>query len=196
MRFTSACMSAPTGKADLVLTGFNISTGQALLLGLTALAVGVMLWSTRRRLVRSQGRRARPSLADEGVTDVRQQMERLLVELHDVSREMNARLDTKIRVLSALIRDADERIEHLEAAAKQVSTGHGSAPRPPREPSPAEGAPSDADARSAPDGPHERYAEIYALADKGLDAHQIARQTSTPTGEVQLILGLRAKGQP
>jgi hypothetical protein len=36
-----------------------------------------------------------------------------------------------------------------------------------------------------------RYQEIYALADEGLDAAEIASRLSSPVGEVQLILGLR-----
>ena len=181
-----------------MLIGYTLSPGQTALLALIALAVGLMLWSTRRRVARSQRHASRPTLADQGIGDVRQQMERLLVELHDISREMNARLDTKIRVLSNLINEADERIRRLEALVSQVGMREatGTASRSGRaEPPPAHGAASGPAARNpAPQPPPERYAEIYALADKGLDAQQIAQQTSTPTGEVELILGLRSKG--
>ena len=36
---------------------------------------------------------------------------------------------------------------------------------------------------------HER---VYRLSDDGLDAVQIARQTGQPTGQIELILALRA----
>lgn len=39
----------------------------------------------------------------------------------------------------------------------------------------------------------ERYEEIYLLADYGFDAAEIARRVGSPVGEVELILGLRAK---
>lgn len=37
-----------------------------------------------------------------------------------------------------------------------------------------------------------RFAELYALADSGLDLTDIARRAGLSRGEVQLILGLRA----
>jgi hypothetical protein len=36
--------------------------------------------------------------------------------------------------------------------------------------------------------------EIYALAEAGCDAAEIARQTARPIGEVELILSLRGRG--
>jgi len=38
-----------------------------------------------------------------------------------------------------------------------------------------------------------RYDEIYLLADYGFDPVEIARRTGSPVGEVELILGLRAR---
>ena len=46
--------------------------------------------------------------------------------------------------------------------------------------------------RTRPSGDH-RYEEIYLLADYGFDAAEIARRVGSPVGEVELILGLRAK---
>ena len=41
-------------------------------------------------------------------------MEELLVQLQEVSREMNATLDTKMIALSELIREAESKIEELK----------------------------------------------------------------------------------
>jgi hypothetical protein len=38
-----------------------------------------------------------------------------------------------------------------------------------------------------------RYEEIYMLADYGFAPTEIARRVGSPVGEVELILGLRAK---
>jgi hypothetical protein len=40
------------------------------------------------------------------------------VEMHEIARELSARLDTKIGVLAQLIRDADRASDRLEAALK------------------------------------------------------------------------------
>ena len=190
-----------------MLIGIPLNTGQAIFLALMVLSVALVLWGTRRRVARSQRQNAPRPREDAGVRDVRQTMERLLIELHDVSREMNARLDTKISVLNNLVREADDRIERLEALARQSrpeapdasrGAGPGSSGQRDRDTRPSDtwhgGAPDPrTDAPPGRDRPSERYAEIYALADQGLDARQIAEKTGQHTGEVELILGLRAK---
>jgi hypothetical protein len=40
-------------------------------------------------------------------------------------------------------------------------------------------------------GLKERYAAIWALADKGATLEQMARATGQPIGQIELILGLR-----
>ena len=40
-----------------------------------------------------------------------------------------------------------------------------------------------------------RREEVYALADYGYDAAEIARRVGSPIGEVELILSLRGKGE-
>jgi len=214
---TSPAGEFPQGRTELVLIGMPLDSGQTILLVLVVLSIAVVLWRTHRRLAGSQRARPRRSAPEEDTRDVRRTMERLLVELHEVSREMNGRLDTKISVLNNLIREADEKIRHMEtlvAEARSMSASADAAPprrsvapREPIGPTPDGSAPlggRSSDARparrrgspsSAPNGvaPPPRYAEIYALADQGLDPTQIAQQTGVPTGEVELILGLRGR---
>jgi hypothetical protein len=45
-------------------------------------------------------------------------------------------------------------------------------------------------ARTASD---DRYDEIYALADYGLELAEISQRVGSPVGEIELILGLRGK---
>ena len=192
-----------------MLIGIPLNTGQAIFLALMVLSVALVLWGTRRRVARSQRQNAPRPREDTDVRDVRQTMERLLIELHDVSREMNARLDTKISVLNNLVREADERIAQMKALAREArpaasdtlrSGGPGVSGQrdldTPGPDTPRGRTPEPHDRTDPPrrhDRPAGRYAEIYALADQGLDAQQIAEKTGQHTGEVELILGLRAK---
>jgi hypothetical protein len=136
------------------------------------------------------------------------------VEMHDMARDLSGQLDSKMSVLEHLIRDADRAAARLEAAlaAMQQAGVAPSAPRPPThevdrlEPAEPPARPADqADAlktagpvneppRAAERPPADRrYEEIYMLADYGFAPAEIAHRVSMPIGEIQLILGLRAK---
>ena len=74
-------------------------------------------------------------------------------------------MDTRMKTLEVLIRQADERIEALQGAipeggklAREVVS---------------------------------RYKEIYELADSGASLEEIASRTGIQSGEVELILSLR-----
>jgi hypothetical protein len=115
------------------------------------------------------------------------------VQMHETARALKGQLDSKIGVLEQLIREADRAASRLEAAlaAARPSTqaeglkAAGTADRPvapPGEESPGHRPPME-----------RRYEEIYTLADYGYEAAEIAQRVGAPVGEVQLILGLRAK---
>lgn len=96
-------------------------------------------------------------------------------ELRDLERDMReltdrlaAELDARAARLERLIEAADARLVALERAAESPAT-----PR----------------ARSA--SVADPFAEVYHLADQGLPSVEIARRTSRPTGQVDLILNLR-----
>jgi hypothetical protein len=117
---------------------------------------------------------------------LRRSMEQLLVELQGLSRQINAQLDTKMRALTQLTDEARREIERLERLLEEAQAGlpraEASAPAPAAEPGP------------APPDPRPR--RVYELADAGLGAVEIARQTGQPVGEVELILSLRSAGAP
>ncbi len=154
----------------------------------------MMLRTTRRKL---SERGASPrEFAREQVARLKDQhhmkgdMEELLVELQELSRNINAQIDTKFAKLEASIRSADERIarmEQLQAALPEretfdtLLTDDQLLDRP----------------AAAPAAPAPRVAidprrrTIFDLADAGKSPLEIAQQTGEPTGEVELILSLR-----
>jgi hypothetical protein len=92
-------------------------------------------------------------------------MEELQVNVMEFGRDVEARLDTKIRTLERLIADADARIKRLEELRGKGAPGAGEIPP--------------------------IHTEIYRLADQGRDKIEISRSTGIAPGEVELILGLR-----
>lgn len=129
---------------------------------------------------------------------VERQMENLLVELSEMTRQMSAQLDTRAAKLEALIREADEKIERLKAlsrpdtidpatmeglrqAFEPASPSPASEAEPPRDPAPA---------REPIDPTHE---QVYALADAGRSVAEIATAINRPSGEIELILALRPR---
>lgn len=111
-----------------------------------------------------------PGSFDADARDPRQELERLLLEIQDLSRDHIARLDSKIRLLNQLLLDCDKKKAELEALLGKSAA-----------PSPA--------AASRPSNPlHE---QVYGLRDSGQDVAAICRATGLEKGEVELILGLR-----
>src|SRR5258706_3967974 len=138
---------------------------------------------------------------------VEQQMTNLLVELSDMARQITAQLDTRAAKLELLIREADEKLAALgsliksdsnheahRAAAPEVrkDTLSGSSATSLTTDNPAGKATSTRPA-SPPPAVDRRYAEVYALADEGRHANEIARLLQRPAGAIELILALRPK---
>ena len=92
-------------------------------------------------------------------------IEKLEVDVMEFSRDVEGRLDTRIRTLTKLISDADDRIERLRAAGGKPNGSSDDVP--------------------------ELHREVYRLADDGLDNVEIARRVSSTPGEVELIIALR-----
>ncbi len=128
------------------------------------------------------------SLAQQRSTE--RQMQNLLVQLAEMSRQVSAQLDTRAARLDALIREADEKIARLHETRNKIASAE-----PRLQPDPAHSADSQSYASSsnenAPSVPDPRHADVYALADEGHDARSIAEQLARPSGEIELILALR-----
>jgi hypothetical protein len=118
---------------------------------------------------------------------VERQMQNLLVELSDMTRQMNAQIDTRAAKLQELIRQADERIAAMKQMQGSESRAGLSVEPPFAEPAPPP-APDPTQIELDP-----RHAEIYSLADEGRNAREIAATLNRPSGEVELILALRPR---
>jgi len=160
------------------------------LLGVVLLVFIMMRLSARRNrqsgpTAQSQAREQVAKLKEEHA--VKGDMRELMVELQDLSRNINAQIDTRFAKLEVSIRAADERINLLERLSRAaqgrqtldtVVSGDDETP-----PSTPEHPPA-----GLPELPHGR---IYDLADGGRDSIQIARETGKTPGEIELILSLR-----
>ena len=99
----------------------------------------------------------------------------LLGELTQMAQKISTQLDARAERLSDLIRQADERIEELRHRGGSQQSVQ----------------PEEQAVVDAPD----RYDDVYALADAGHVAAEIARRLNRPKGEIELILALRTKGK-
>lgn len=172
-----------------------VNPTQWVLLAGVILAVGLlMLGSVRRH--RNPGldpsEYAREQIArlkdQKGVKDDLQQ---LVVELHDAARRLNAQMDTKAARLEALIRDADERIGRLHQAQSGSVSREGDVRGVDLmvDDSAQSDSASSAEPGEPPDPVRHR---ILSLSAKGNSAVEIARETGVKPGEIELILALHA----
>ncbi len=176
-----------------VLAQTGLSHSQVLLiivvLGVSA-TMAISARRHRRRDASSPRAYAREQVArlreEAGVKD---DLEALLVQVQDLTRQMNAQLDTKFHKLERAIRDADERIHKLDRLVRV-----------------AEGRPvcdviigAEGDESPSPPQVHasgcteHRHAQVYRLSDAGRSPVEIAEQTRQTIGEIELILALRGK---
>lgn len=131
-----------------------------------------------RRRLREEPRR--PLLPDAG-GDARAELERLLTDIQELSREHIARLDTKIRMLNQLLAECDQKKREIETLLRQPV-----APR--TEPAPP--------AATAPRPADPLHDQVWSLQDEGKEVDEICSTTGLEAGEVQLILGLRKMRPP
>ncbi len=167
-------------------------------------------------LMRSQ-RRIRQTARDAKSTDVRApnpplkratEFERWEVQMHETAREITARIDSKLSLLDQLIRDADDRIARLQSVGEWLERSgtvekepsiaisklsHVQSHQPAPRPGPTMSAAAVATAPAKTTAASRRHEEIYALADAGHSSAAIASRLNSPVGEVELILGLRAR---
>lgn len=123
---------------------------------------------------------------------VEREMQNLLVELSDMSRQITAQLDTRSAKLDALIREADEKIAELRALSEgQPNVAPSRAYDSYRLPT----SPIQPASSSLLNNEDPRHAAVYQLADQGKSAPQIAAELGRAKGEIELILALRGQKQ-
>jgi hypothetical protein len=145
-----------------------------------AVATATILYAALRPMFRRKDPLDKPpklgSLAQQRSVD--RQMQNVLVELSEMSRQITAQLDTRAGKLEALIREADQKIAALKSH-------QGAAPQIPPA-APLFRAESTEQPMIDP-----RHALVYALADQGRSCKDIAQELNRPSGEIELILALR-----
>lgn len=120
---------------------------------------------------------------------VERQMENLLVELSEMTRQMSAQLDTRATKLEMLLNEADAKIALLRQL-KQNLESSGTFSRK------TDGSENTSPVRSIePDEMDPIHAQVYTLADEGKTVSQIASTLARPSGEIELILALRQRSR-
>jgi hypothetical protein len=124
---------------------------------------------------------------------IERDMQNLLLEYEKMIRNMTAGVDTRAAKLEVLIKEADEKLAALRAAGAGGENGSTTPSSPAPTVPDVVGEPRSLETREVqPSGPDPRHAEVYALADQGLSAREVARRLGRPNGEIELILALRA----
>lgn len=171
------------------------------------LTCGVLLFRTHRQLgARPKTElpspatfsQAKPKTDSAHHLDAPRDLQRWEVEMHELARELQAQLDNKISILQQLLCDAGQQADRLEAAVERAAEiGHAPVAIGPNviPESSAQICTTRVDAAATRAGnlASRRHAEIYSMADQGLTSAAIAGRVGSPVGEIELILGLRAK---
>ena len=180
----------------LAMNVFNDANAPYIILGLGAF---VVLYMVIRPMMRRKNDPFQKPFAARSLTQqrsVERQMESLLVELSEMSRQLSAQLDTRAMRLELLIKEADEKIDALRDALRHAKA-ESSARSPPEQFPDTRDAPPARDSQTYVDPVVDiidpAHAQVHALADAGKTVPQIAAELSRPSGEIELILALRSR---
>ena len=147
-------------------------------MGALALAYVVLRPMLKRKRDPLERNMVQSSMAQQRA--VERQMQNLLVDLSEMARQISSQLDTRAARLQALIEQADQRLAQLR---QLTAAGPSDSSQPSAAPETSASAPLSV---ASP-----MHAEVYALADEGRGAKEIAAQLNRPSGEIELILALR-----
>ncbi|HRK30355.1 MAG TPA: hypothetical protein PLD59_04690 [Tepidisphaeraceae bacterium] len=189
----------------VLVAAINLDTNEAK--AYIAIAVGVLglgyLWLRSMSKKRRDPLERAPFAGLSQQRSVERQFQNLLVEMAEMSRQISAQLDTRSQKLNLLIEEADAKIAELRSLQNQASlpTRSAGTERPVAGGASAAGTYASIDASSSTDPPARspevveadtRHADVYAMAEQGHSAQDIARRLDRPRGEIELILALRS----
>lgn len=144
---------------------------------LMGVAVFLLLYSSTRRLagkVSFENIERKKKVADlTKHYEIRNDLEKLIINLQDLSRQINGHIDTRFCKLEVLLEEADAKIKHLEELLHEKIT------------------PAQHEKKEEVEEVDPEKAMIYKLADSGKSAVEIAQELGKNTGEIELILSLR-----
>ncbi len=122
--------------------------------------------------------------------------DKAIVELLETSRVLNAQVDTKIRVLNRLVKDAEEQCARLETLLAEARGTASAAPAGSGGAAEGGGSGSDAGAgaegRADAAGPKflsELHERVHRLSVEGMGIAEIAKATNLSTTEVEFMVG-------
>ncbi len=100
---------------ELAETGERSSAQWLLLIAAILIVTFIMLRSNRRRMVEGASRRYKGEMdpATTRSAAIKKDMERLVIELNELAREVNGQIDTRFAKLEQSIADADKRVSAL-----------------------------------------------------------------------------------
>lgn len=171
------------GSEDTTGTRFGFDDPLVLLL-LGAGIVSIML--LRRKLRQKSRAQNSVNVRPDGVTAVtgknalKGETDKLVVELHELGREIEGRLETRIRHLTRLISEADNVIEKLNATVAAARNCSSDGPN----------AGAEGDGNDDAEKRDSIREQIKTLSQAGKSPREIADIVEKPVGEVSLILGL------
>lgn len=116
---------------------------------------------------------------DQEPNRYRDTADRAIVELLETSRALNAQVDTKIRMLNRLVKDAEDccaRLEKLLAIAADDGAAESRREPPPTDPAPVK--------ETGPEFVSELHERIHRLRLEGKSVAEIAKATNLSTTEV------------
>ena len=171
-RFTVAAVGTPAVNP----TQIGLLVGGIVILLLVTARHRRARMTAGRSISRSDHRRGKAS-GDETLREV----EAVMAQLDQLSRQIHGKIDLKLATLQKLIRDADQRIDQL---SRMQRGAQGDSTFDIELESETPDRPNDNDQQ----GPHDA---VYRLADSGYTPLQIAKELARHTGEVELILSLR-----
>ncbi len=169
-----------------------MTTSQVVMLVLAVVCLTAVMLSTRRRIRESKAL-DQPSARRKWDTSVEprraaRDLEQVMLELDQLSRQIHGRIDTKLAKIETLLRDADARIEKLsrlrtalDSSKDSEDTACGDASARPPLPTPS---PTSRTTGS-------KHSVILELAKEGRSMIEIAREVGKTPGEVELVLALR-----
>jgi len=103
---------------------------------------------------------------------MRAEVQAMLADIEETTRRAAAQIDNRCQKLEILIAEADRKLQQLDG---QLQMPVRSAPPPP-----IEGATA-----------NDAHQPVYDMADRGMDARQIAQALGKQPGEIELMLALR-----
>lgn len=155
---------------------FGLAPGQlGVLVALGAILFVALRWrkvQIQKQQQRHEAPEPRTFAQPPSTGAVRAEVQAMLADIEETTRRAAAQIDNRCQKLEILIAEADRKLQQLDGQLQM----------------PMRSAPPLAAASAPANDPHQ---PVYDLADRGMDARQIAQTLGKQPGEIELVLALR-----